>query len=410
MTRRVVSFLVLLHLVWPLSAQTQGKRIALVIGNQAYTEPDLNNLKTATNDAVDMSKTLGDLGFSVKSYVNLKRNDFDRIESDFVATVRQGDTVVFYYAGHAVEDRGLNHLLPVDFVSADMAMIATRAPTANALLNDLRDKSPRAIIVILDACRTPPVGRRGVASGLAQINGARGEYVAFASSPGKPATDRSAGGRNGLFTSHLLASLKTPGLTIDEVFNNVRREVDRESGGEQTPWSNSGLVGDFCFDPRGCGVHGNSSTSVVRAAAPDCSRPASAPASEGEFVSQARCAFQSGEWAAAVQLYNGAIRINSENPEYYLQRALAQVQLRQLDRALADLAKAAEMDPDNADYSFETGKAEALFGNNIEAVAAFSKAHSLDPKRPDICAEFAAGLEKTGQNKTAAEIRRSCGL
>jgi tetratricopeptide (TPR) repeat protein len=248
-----------------------------------------------------------------------------------------------------------------------------------------------------------------VAVGLAQINGARGEYIAFASSPGKPAIDGSAGGHNGLFTSHLLADLKTPGLTIDQVFNNVRQEVDRESRGAQTPWSNSGLVGDFCFDPRGCAVRTTSPVSVVPTA-PDCSEPASAPAGEGEFVSQARCASQAADWAAAVQLYNGAIRINSDNPEYYLQRARAQIQLRQLDRALADLAKAAELYPDNADYSFEAGKAQELFGNNVKAVEALSKAHSLDPKRPDICAEFAAGLEKTGQTRTAAEVRRSCGL
>ena len=68
--------------------------------------------------------------------------------------------------------------------------------------------------------------------------GGAGAYVAFAAEEGKTADDN-PGQRNGLFTKYLLASLRIPGLTIDEVFNRVREGVYQESKGRQVPFKRS---------------------------------------------------------------------------------------------------------------------------------------------------------------------------
>lgn len=73
-----------------------------------------------------------------------------------------------------------------------------------------------------------------------------GTFVAFAAGEGRSADDNPRD-RNGLFTKHLLAALRAPGLVSDEVFNRVRLRVNQEAGGRQTPFSYSGGLGQFYF-------------------------------------------------------------------------------------------------------------------------------------------------------------------
>ncbi|MEQ6117904.1 caspase family protein [Reichenbachiella sp. MALMAid0571] len=54
-------------------------------------------------------------------------------------------------------------------------------------------------------------------------------------------------GTNGLYTSGLVKAMRVPGLTIEEVFKQVRINVLKKSEQKQNPWENSSLVGDFYF-------------------------------------------------------------------------------------------------------------------------------------------------------------------
>src|SRR3989442_10489455 len=48
---------------------------------------------------------------------------------------------------------------------------------------------------------------------------------------------------------HLLQAMLTPGLSIEQVFKQVRYGVVAETGGKQMPWESSSLLGDFAFVP-----------------------------------------------------------------------------------------------------------------------------------------------------------------
>ena len=72
-----------------------------------------------------------------------------------------------------------------------------------------------------------------------------GTFISFATSPGRVAAD--GVGRNSPYTKHLLQALKQPNMPIEQVFKVVRRNVMDETKGEQIPWENSSLVGDFFF-------------------------------------------------------------------------------------------------------------------------------------------------------------------
>jgi esterase/lipase superfamily enzyme len=77
----------------------------------------------------------------------------------------------------------------------------------------------------------------------------RGTLIALAAAPGRTADDNPSGG-NGLFTSHLLRALPTPGITLEELMRQVAREVYRDSAGRQTPELYTSVGEDFELVPR----------------------------------------------------------------------------------------------------------------------------------------------------------------
>ncbi len=68
----------------------------------------------------------------------------------------------------------------------------------------LEEAKTRTNIVLLDACRNNPFGRktRSLSRGLASVNAPSGTLIAYSTRPGSVAEDGS--GRNGLYTEQLL--------------------------------------------------------------------------------------------------------------------------------------------------------------------------------------------------------------
>ena len=222
------------------------RKWALVVGNDAYRRSPLVN---AVNDAEAMELSLRDMGFSVESVTDADYPTFDRAVDLFIDRLGRGDVGLFYYAGHGVQVDGENYLIPVDFDRARVAKVKYRALPADLIRERMEHSGARLSILILDACRDNPFhGNRSAGPGLAQMMTGIGTFIAFSTAPGQTATDNPAGG-HGLFTQHLIETLKSPGLSIDEVFNEVRRKVYEASGGRQIPWTASSLIGSFFFRP-----------------------------------------------------------------------------------------------------------------------------------------------------------------
>ena len=105
----------------------------------------------------------------------------------------------------------------------------------------------RVNVVILDACRNNPFGRRfrSPQRGLAFMQAPLGTFIAYATSPGDVADDGSAGGY-GVFTGELLKAMREP-LRIEDVFKRVALAVQQRTQRRQTPWIASNLTGEFSF-------------------------------------------------------------------------------------------------------------------------------------------------------------------
>jgi WD40 repeat protein len=226
--------------------QANERRLALIIGNSAYNNAPLAN---PSNDSRAMATKLRQLGFEVIEKENATREDMVHASREFGNRLKLGGIGVFYYAGHGVQLNGINYLLPVDSDIQDETELQTRAYDVNEMLNKMDSAKNRLNIVILDACRNNPLVRatRSDVRGLATMQQGTGTIVAYATQPGATAADGPVGG-NSLYTQQLLLALSQPGLRVEDVFKQVRMEVYRRSGGAQTPWENSSLIGEFYFN------------------------------------------------------------------------------------------------------------------------------------------------------------------
>lgn len=226
-------------------------RTALLIGNSNYASSPLVN---PVNDARAMKKALTELGFQVSLLENASLKEMSIAVRQFGDKLRSGGGVgVFYYAGHGMQIKGRNYLIPVAAELMREDEVAYTAMEVGALLDKMESARNRINIVILDACRNNPFTRSGrsATQGLVQMDAPIGTYISFATAPGRIASDGFEGSddANGLFTRHLLSALRQPGLKVEDVFKLVRVKVMQESDGVQVPWDNSSLTGDFYFNP-----------------------------------------------------------------------------------------------------------------------------------------------------------------
>jgi hypothetical protein len=231
-----------------LSSQGQitNKRIALVIGNGNYQNaPKLNN---PVNDARDIALILRVLGFGVVEREDQTAEQMKRLIKEFGDELSRSKGVgLFYFAGHGVQVKGKNYLIPVEAKDLGESSVEFDAVDVGRVLTKMEDAANDINIVILDACRSNPFTRswRSSEVGLAQISTPRGTIIAYATAPGAVADDGNE--RNGLYTSELMRWIKQPGLNIEEMFKRVRTGVATRSGGRQVPSESTMLMGDFYF-------------------------------------------------------------------------------------------------------------------------------------------------------------------
>lgn len=221
-------------------------RHALVIGNASYKDAPLVN---PVNDARAMADSLRASGFQVALRENLDHRGMQQAIREFGDRLRSGGVGVFYFAGHGMQIKGRNYLIPVGAVIEREDEVAYAALDAQAVLDKMETAGNIANVMVLDACRNNPFARsfRSRSQGLAQMDAPAGTMVAFATAPGSVASD--GDGRNGLYTQQLLTHMREPGLKIEDVFKRTRADVRRLSDGKQVPWESTSLEGDVYFQP-----------------------------------------------------------------------------------------------------------------------------------------------------------------
>ena len=271
---------------WQVAAEAQlaaasGARTALVVGNGAYAG-ELPALRNPVNDARLMARTLQTLGFQVTLVENADEDDLESAVVAFGDALRraQGGVGLFYYAGHGVQWRGANYLIPVGARVESERHLRTRTVSAELVLAEMEDAQTALNIVVLDACRDNPwavSGKRSIGGsrGLSRMDVPTGSassfWLAYSAAAGQAAEDGE--GDNSQYTEALALAMGTPGLELEDVFKEAGRTVAAATAGRQKPWTEGSWYGRFFFAPQ-------ASESAARPVAPALAGNAPAPATE----------------------------------------------------------------------------------------------------------------------------------
>ena len=234
----------------PAARSQYHKKLALIMGNSTYRHGGA--LRNPVNDARAMSSKLKGLGFEVIYYENITQSDMKRAIDNFGERLRGYDVGLFYYAGHGIQYKGQNYIIPIEANLKSERQVEYDCIAADRVLAFMEHAQSDVNIIILDACRNNPFERswrRTVdGAGLAFMNAPVGSMIAYATSPGTTASDGT--GQNGLYTAALLKHMGTQGMTIEQMFKRVRVDVEKNSKGKQVPWESTSLKGEFYFSPQ----------------------------------------------------------------------------------------------------------------------------------------------------------------
>jgi len=152
------------------------------------------------------------------------------------------------YSGHGMQVKGENYLIPIDANVVREDDIKRKTINARDVLDKMDEAKSHLNLVFLDACRNNPFPRsvRAVSRGLAGMNAPTGTLLVFATNPDNVAADGT--GRNGAYTKHLLQYIRQPGLEVGMMLRKIRTAVKEETGGQQVPWENGSMEGEFYFN------------------------------------------------------------------------------------------------------------------------------------------------------------------
>jgi uncharacterized caspase-like protein len=141
---------------------------------------------------------------------------------------------LFYFAGRGVQIDGDMYLLPLRMRFEQEQDVREKALPVRQVLGSLAAASYHLTIVILDTSRNNPFLRReqSMRQRLTVMDASPGTFIAYATAPGGAASEGQE--RNSIYTKYLLRSLATPGLSLEELFRQVRRGVEEETSGYQT--------------------------------------------------------------------------------------------------------------------------------------------------------------------------------
>jgi hypothetical protein len=236
--------------IWTALAGTVAAetRAAIVVGNSAYSGQALVNPR---NDAALMAQTLQELGFDVSLYLDVTAPQSPLLEDQIRTKLSGADVAVLYFAGHGLQYKGENLLLPVDTDLTSVAGISEAGIPLSDLLEAVTSGAEGIKIIILDACRNPLVEGDDdeLRSGFNFVEAPSGEVlIAFSTGAGEVAFD-SAGGQNSPYTTALVNALQQSGSDIYDVFRSVRRSVRSGTGGQQIPWITGSIETDYVFRP-----------------------------------------------------------------------------------------------------------------------------------------------------------------
>lgn len=221
-------------------AEDAGKRVALVIGNSRYAAAPLANPR---RDADTVGQSLVAAGFDTVVVHDLDSRAFNSALQAFRRRAQGAEIALLYYAGHGIEGKGANWLIPIDArlqSEDDLQFEAVPMSLAQSVMQGARLR-----VLILDACRNDPFKRNWATyanslvratprGGLRLPEGEDGSLILYAADAGATANDGPPTG-NSPFAASLARYLREPEVEVAKLGSYVRQDVLRATNRTQNP-------------------------------------------------------------------------------------------------------------------------------------------------------------------------------
>ncbi|MEU1209430.1 caspase family protein [Nocardia sp. NPDC005825] len=209
----------------------KGGSRAVLIGAAHFDDPDLDDIPAVVQNVRDLAEVVTSSaggGFDAENctVVTDPVDDAQIHEAVQEAAASATDVLLVYYAGHGLLDRQLK----LYFTTAKSRSRTPRLRSLgyDRLREELEDSPARVRILILDCCFSGSALPEGfvfqsdVASAVRAQLDLRGGYVLTSSDRNEPSV-APAGHRNTAFTAALLIAANSPGLTLQEVYEESER-------------------------------------------------------------------------------------------------------------------------------------------------------------------------------------------
>jgi uncharacterized caspase-like protein len=231
----------------PVPGKGTAHPVALVIGNAAYPDAE-SPLSAPVNNARALAEALRERGFDVVFGENLTKSEMHQAIETFTDKVTPGSVALIFFSGFGIQANRKTYLIPVNAQIWIENDVRRDGVSVEPILGDVETKGAAVKLVILDAARRNPYERRfrGFAAGLADIYAPDETLMMYSASPGKVVNDSE--GDESVLLSELIAQIRRPGQTAEQVFNHTRLAVSQSSKRKQVPWVSSSLAEDFSFE------------------------------------------------------------------------------------------------------------------------------------------------------------------
>ena len=197
------------------------KRVAFIIGNGDYEEAPIKN---ATSDAQKLKIFLKKHNFEVIYTEDASKREIIKSLRTFNANMQQDGIALFYFAGHSVQVRNKNYLIPIEAAIESDHHVLYEAIELNAILNKMRKAGNRLNIVMIDSAHVNPFGDlyRAKKKGLAPIKGSRYMDVLLSTAPNRVTKPYS-------FITRLIPILEEKGISNKEAFKEFNARAKQSS-------------------------------------------------------------------------------------------------------------------------------------------------------------------------------------
>lgn len=200
---------------------------AFVVGIDRYRSID--PLTRAANDARAVAERLATLGYRTFTAIDLTRAAILDRFAEFKSSVSSGGAAFLYFAGHGLQLRGTNFLLPTDVDCSSAEKFHASALSLNDLLRDIAGLRPEQAVAVIDACRNPlsEVELPDRQGGMTSVDAPGGFFMLYSAGAGQFALESLGEDdpvANSVFTRHLLPALRRE-QTIDDIFYRLAEAV-----------------------------------------------------------------------------------------------------------------------------------------------------------------------------------------